>query len=90
MYELLLTLTCIYNCALGDERMFVLQPDAISQGQPYEFESVMHFRHDAFSYNNDNSTIVPINRQVHLDRLGQSEMGTDLDFLHINLFYCGG
>lgn len=74
----------------GDEGMFALELNATSQGLPYDFESVMHFRHDASSHNNYNSTILAKVQNTSSETLGSSNMGTDLDFLHIRLLYCGG
>ena len=64
---------------------------ASSQHVPYDYSSVMHFRHDAFSPEmRDKSTVLPRNEAIPKIKLGSSYTGTNLDFLHINLLYCGG
>ena len=70
--------------------MFALELNATSQGLPYDFESIMHFRHDAFSHNNYDSTLLAKIQNMSSETLGSSNMGTGLDFLHIRLLYCGG
>ena len=70
--------------------MFWVQSRSTSQGLPYDFSSIMHVRHNAFSQHSSESTIVPFNRTIPKTVLGNSTMATDLDFLHLNLLYCGG
>ena len=72
----------------GDK--FWIQSRSSSQGVPYDFSSIMHFRHNAFSFDRDESTVVPCNRAIPKSILGSSATATDLDYLHINLLYCGG
>ena len=51
----------------------------------------MHFRHNAFSREmSQKSTVFPCNQTIPRNKLGSSYTGTELDFLHINLLYCGG
>ena len=61
-----------------------------SQGVPYDFSSIMHVRHNAFSCDYHKSTIIPRNRTIPNTILGSSATATDLDYLHLNLLYCGG
>ena len=77
--------TCI-----GFEEKFLIERRSSSQGLSYDFGSIMHYRHNAFSRDGDKSTIVPCNRTIPRTILGKSATATDLDFLHINLLYCGG
>ena len=78
-------------CLVGFEEKFSIESRSTSQGLPYDFMSVMHFRHDAFSGNRGKkSTLVPRILAIPGTILGGSENGTDLDFLHLNLLYCGG
>ena len=87
-------LTVLYNSCctfLGFENNFLIERRSTSQGLPYDFSSIMHFRHNAFSCDSDKkSTLVPHNLTISRILLGISEKGTDLDFLHLNLLYCGG
>ena len=75
---------------VGYGEKFEIQSRSTPQGLPYDFNSIMHFRHNAFSSNSNNSTVVPHNRTIPLTVLGSSAAATNLDFLHINLLYCGG
>ena len=74
----------------GFQEKFSLQSKSTSQGLPYDFSSVMHFRYTAFSSNPDLSTVIPHNHTIPKVILGSSATATDLDFLHLNLLYCGG
>ena len=69
---------------------FHVQEKSTSQGLPYDFESVMHFRQNALSTRPKKNTIIPKSTEIPSSRLGTSINGTILDFLHVNLLYCGG
>ena len=75
---------------VGFVKNFWIQFKSTSQGVPYDFSSIMHFRHNAFSLARSKSTVVPRNRIIPKTKLGSSATATDLDFLHVNLLYCGG
>ena len=76
---------------LGYGRHFAVEVGASSQQVPYDYSSVMHFRHNAFSREiRHKSTVLPRNQAIPKSELGSSYTGTNLDFLHINLLYCGG
>ena len=81
-------LIVVKNVGFGDR--FWIQNRSTSQGLPYDFSSIMHVRHNAFQNDRFKSTIVPRNRATLKTELGSSATATDLDFLHINLLYCGG
>ena len=68
----------------------MIQSKSTSQGLPYDFSSIMHFQHNEFSLKHYKSTIVPHNRTIPKAILGSRAKPTDLDFLHLNLLYCGG
>ena len=70
--------------------MFETENRSSSQGLPYDFSSIMHFLHNAFSRNPHKSTIVPHSGAIPKTLLGYSAKGSDLDFLHLNILYCGG
>ena len=70
--------------------LFALESNSTSQGLPYEYASTMHFRHNEFSRTKTKSTIIPTVAQVPKETLGSALEITYLDFLHINLLYCGG
>ena len=75
----------------GYEGNFAMECGTTSQGLPYDFSSIMHFRHNTFSRDvRLRSTILPRNPTFLKAKLGCSTTGTDLDFLHVNLLYCGG
>ena len=59
-----------------------------AQGLPYNFASIMHFRHNAYS-KNLLSTIIPINESIEKEMLGRRQKPSEQDYLDINLSYCG-
>ena len=81
--------TAVVTLVVFQEK-FWIQGGSTSQGLPYDFSSIMHFRHNAFLRNGYESTVLPRNRTIPKTFLGSSATATDLDFLHINLLYCGG
>ena len=84
---------CCYihtHALLGFGEKFFVQNKSTSQGLPYDFSSIMHFRHNAFSGARNESTVVPRNHTIPKTILGGSANVTDLDFLHLNLLYCRG
>ena len=78
---------CIY---LGVEESFAVESNSTSQGLPYQIYSLMHFSHNSFAFSPLLSTITPKDTLVPLELLGKSTTALRLDFLHINLLYCGG
>ena len=72
------------------EMNFHVQESSTAQGLPYDFESVMHFRQNAFSRSLHKLTVLPSKEGLPSSRLGISHTGTNLDFLHVNILYCGG
>ena len=84
----------LYKCSLsiyvGAEGNFAPQSNSTSQGLPYDLDSIMHFPHNAFSLNHHLSTIIPQKTGILRSKVGKSDSATHLDFLHINLLYCGG
>ena len=75
----------------GAELDFVVhQQISTTQGLPYDYESVMHFEAKALSLNNFYPTITPLNVSVSPNILGSADSPTKLDYLHLNLLYCGG
>ena len=50
----------------------------------------MHFRHNAFGRKKGLTTVMPRDEAIFPSSLGISTTGTDFDFLHVNLLYCGG
>ena len=79
-----------YRTLVGFEVNFDPVKDSTSQGLPYDFSSIMHFRHNAFSYHRHKSTVVSQTRTIPKAKIGNSDTGTEFDYLHINILYCGG
>ena len=75
---------------VGFEETFQIEKRSTSQGLPYDFGSIMHFLHNAFSRDQLQSTVVPHSRDIGKTVLGGSATATDLNFLHLKLLYCGG
>ena len=69
--------------------MFDVEFFSTTQKLPYDFSSIMHFKHNAFAYPRQ-STLEPLNHTIPKKKLGNSVTGTNFDFLHINLLYCKG
>ena len=61
----------------------------ISQGLPYNMESVTHYYSHEYSRNNQ-PTIVPLDYSISLSTFGRSKLPNFYDYLHIRLLYCGG
>ena len=79
------------NIIPGQERNFrkLSLTTASTQGIPYDYRSLMHYRHHAFS-RNGHSTITPIKSGVNPEDLGQRNGFTDSDVRHVNALYgCG-
>ena len=70
--------------------MIQTESRSTSQGLPYDFSSIMHCQHNTFSRELFKSAVVPRNPKIPKTDLGSSDRATPLDFLHINLLYCGG
>ena len=68
---------------------FRIKYDGISQNLPYDYASVMHYRHSSHS-KTGRPVIIPRRRSIPITYLSSSPVPTDLDYLHINLLYCGG
>ena len=72
------------------ELNFRVEEKSTSQGLPYDFESIMHYQNNTFSTSLEKLTLLPKNANIPSSRLGISQNGTTLDFLHVNILYCGG
>ena len=72
-----------------DFENFQIIPQAISQGIPYDYASIMHYSASGISKNGQ-FTIVPIIDTVSPDGLSTAITPTPFDYLHVNLLYCGG
>lgn len=60
------------------------------QGIPYDYTSIMHLHKTAFSIHQQKPTIVPALPEAFEHHIGPTEFPTSLDYLHINILYCGG
>lgn len=58
-----------------------------SQGIEYDYHSIMHYAHNAFS-KNGKSTIVPLDSDISVNNLGQRSHFTEKDLEHIRSLYC--
>ena len=67
----------------------ISQTFSTTQGVPYDYDSVMHYRADAFS-SNGQPTIEPLNPDIDIGRLGQREGLSENDIAHVKALYCGG
>ena len=75
----------------GSEHNFEINPLTSTQGLPYDYKSIMHYRCTAFRRKDFNGfSIIPVNSSIPPDLLGSAIEPTEYDFLHINLMYCGG
>ena len=62
--------------------------NAVTQGLPYDFHSIMQFKHNAGSKNGQ-STMIPVNDSIPKEMLGQSNDPSQQDYLDVMLTYCG-
>ena len=81
-------ISVITNVGFRDK--FLIQSRSTSQGLPYDYSSIMHYRHNTFSRTRFGSTMIPGNRTIPKATLGNTVKPTELDFLHLNLLYCEG
>ena len=69
---------------------FVIDQTSTSQNVPYDYKSIMHFA----AYTGTSQaypTIFPnFNSDLTILDLGNSNLPTEYDYLHINLLYCEG
>ena len=62
---------------------------AKTQGLPYSYSSIMHYK--AYDYAiSDEPSIVPLDKSIPIETLGQNVAANALDFSHMNVLYCGG
>ena len=80
---------CTCFIAAYTEFDIVSSPDFVTQNLPYDSMSFMHFDHSKYSENGGDTLQ---GSQDILDFLyfGLRKVPNKLDYLHINLLYCGG
>ena len=76
------------NLGPSAHNLFNIIPDADTQNIPYDYDSIMHFKPNAFS-RNGRDTIVALNN-IERTRLGQRQQLSELDIQQINVKYCPG
>ncbi len=78
-----------FNIFLGSSYNFNKQSwfFVTTQGVPYDYDSIMHYRSNAFS-RNGNPTILPTDTRVSASRLGQTSGLSFRDLQHIASLYC--
>lgn len=66
--------------------------NSTTQNLPYDYKSVMHFKCDDLDSRRGLNTLARIstNRKRPETLIRVSDTPTQLDYLHINLLYCGG
>ena len=69
--------------------LFNISRSSISQQVPYDYKSIMHFRYN-FGSEDENPTIRPLSKKIAWNQLGQASRPTKYDYLHVNLLYCQG
>ena len=74
---------------IGKEDSFKILEKGVTQGLPYNFDSIMQMHHRFYSKNRKKlSTIIPVNDSIPKKMLGSSHPNQQ-DYLDINLTYCG-
>ena len=72
----------------GSHWMFeIIEENASVQGIAYDYQSIMHFRNQAFSRNNLNTIVLLKHR---FQRSSNTRYPSTLDIRHLNVLYCGG
>ena len=81
----------VIHTVISDDPLvnFIVSHRHISQGIPYDYLSIMHYKAYAASKNR-RLTIQPVNSSMSLEVLGSAPSPTSFDYLHINLAYCEG
>ena len=82
-----ISIKSIVSPVSGREKNFDIMRGANTQGVPYDYSSIMHYRANAFS-TNQQPTIEPKNSSVPLDSLGQRDGFSLRDLQHVNTLYC--
>lgn len=83
------------NIDPNTNKSFELKPETEANplGQEYDYKSVMHYPHDAFSTKPDASTLTPMLEGIDVDSLGEGYRDgflTDTDVKKLNILYnCG-
>ena len=63
--------------------------DICTQGVPYDYHSIMHYRSSSYPIIKE-PTILSLIDSVNVSDLGSAPLPTEYDYLHINLLYCQG
>ncbi|XP_055349090.1 zinc metalloproteinase nas-14-like [Paramacrobiotus metropolitanus] len=75
------------NIAKSDVDQFAKHEEGNTYGLPYDYESVMHYKHNAFAKNSSFPTILPT---VRNSKIGQNKNLSPMDVVRINRrFRCG-
>ncbi|XP_055357540.1 astacin-like metalloendopeptidase, partial [Paramacrobiotus metropolitanus] len=69
------------NIAKSDKEQFAKHEDGNTYGLPYDYESVMHYKHNAFAKDSGIPTILPTNKK---SRIGQNKDQSPLDVVRIH------
>ncbi|XP_055353993.1 low choriolytic enzyme-like isoform X2 [Paramacrobiotus metropolitanus] len=69
------------NIAKSDRDQFVIHEDGNTYGLPYDYESVMHCKHNAFAKDSSIPTILPTQRKA---KIGQNRDLSILDVVRIH------
>lgn len=76
---------------IGYEHNFDVEQNQTSQGLSYDYMSVMHFCCSMFARCRRHPTLIPKRSfQLPCFCMGEAKLPSDLDYLHVNLLYCGG
>ncbi|XP_055349136.1 uncharacterized protein LOC129596010 [Paramacrobiotus metropolitanus] len=74
------------NIAKGDRDQFAKHEDGNTYGLPYDYESVMHYKYNAFAKDSSNPTILPKKLR---SKIGQNKNLSPLDIARIHRrFHC--
>ena len=79
---------CTFPPTIANTSQFRKNEHSVTQGLPYDFNSSMQLRYNAYS-SNQQPIMVPKVGGIPMEVMGASNWPSGQDYLDINLSYCG-
>lgn len=74
---------------IAHQSKFKIYTHTVTQGLPFDIHSMMQYRHNQYSKNDELSTLVPVNDSILKEIMGNASRPNQQDYMDINLTYCG-